>query len=187
MAITRLGGANAISGTIPQSNIANASLGAVTALPAAISTGKVLQVVETRKTDTASTSSSTMAAISGLSASITPSSSSNKILVIYIASCSSNNHTHTAISRDSGSSFIGAGVAVGSRPAVSTFHYADSNTCRPVTCTILDTPSTTSAITYQVYWRANASTGYINRTYTDADAGYGARGASSITLMEIAG
>ena len=45
MAITRLGGANAISGTIPQGNIANASLGAVTALPAAISTGKVLQVV----------------------------------------------------------------------------------------------------------------------------------------------
>ena len=33
MAITRLGGANAISGTIPQSNIANSSLGAVTALP----------------------------------------------------------------------------------------------------------------------------------------------------------
>jgi len=33
MAITRLGGANAISGIIPQGNIANASLGAVTALP----------------------------------------------------------------------------------------------------------------------------------------------------------
>ena len=41
MAITRLGGANAITGTIPQGNIANASLGAVTALPAAIPTGKV--------------------------------------------------------------------------------------------------------------------------------------------------
>ena len=39
MALTRLGGANAISGTIPQGNIANASLGAVTALPAAIPTG----------------------------------------------------------------------------------------------------------------------------------------------------
>ena len=46
MAITRLGGANAITGTIPQGNIANASLGAVTALPAAIATGKVLQVVQ---------------------------------------------------------------------------------------------------------------------------------------------
>jgi hypothetical protein len=36
MAITRLGGANAITGTIPQGNIANASLGAVTDLPAAV-------------------------------------------------------------------------------------------------------------------------------------------------------
>ena len=45
MALTRLNGINAITGTIPQGNIANASLGAVTALPAAIPTGKVLQVV----------------------------------------------------------------------------------------------------------------------------------------------
>ena len=50
MAITRLGGANAISGTIPQSNIANASLGAVTALPAAIETGALILI----KTQTAS-------------------------------------------------------------------------------------------------------------------------------------
>ena len=48
MAITRLGGANAITGTIPQGNIANASLGAVTALPASITTGKVLQVQATQ-------------------------------------------------------------------------------------------------------------------------------------------
>jgi hypothetical protein len=46
MALTRLNGINAITGTIPQGNIANASLGAVTALPAAIPTGKVLQHVK---------------------------------------------------------------------------------------------------------------------------------------------
>ena len=50
MAITRLGGANAISGTIPQGNIANSSLGAVTALPAAIDTGALILI----KTQTAS-------------------------------------------------------------------------------------------------------------------------------------
>ena len=50
MAITRLGGANAISGTIPQGNIANASLGAVTALPAAIDVGSLVLI----KTQTAS-------------------------------------------------------------------------------------------------------------------------------------
>ena len=46
MAITRLGGDECNIRTIPQGNIANASLGAVTALPAAISTGKVLQHVK---------------------------------------------------------------------------------------------------------------------------------------------
>ena len=42
--------------------------------------GKILQVKQTFKNDTASTNSGTFAAISGLTVSITPSSSSNKIL-----------------------------------------------------------------------------------------------------------
>ena len=44
MAITRLGGANAISGTIPQSNIANSSLGAVTALPFTLELQKLTNI-----------------------------------------------------------------------------------------------------------------------------------------------
>ena len=57
MAITRLGGANAISGTIPQGNIANASLGAVTALPAAITTGSLVKLHSSSiSSDTASVS-----------------------------------------------------------------------------------------------------------------------------------
>ena len=42
--------------------------------------GKILQVKQTFKNDAASTNSGTYAAISGLTVSITPSSSSNKIL-----------------------------------------------------------------------------------------------------------
>ena len=75
MAITRLGGANAISGTIPQGNIANASLGAVTALP--FGTGKVLQLLSTSFATNTTSSSSTYADVTGASLSITPSSSSN--------------------------------------------------------------------------------------------------------------
>ena len=81
MAITRLGGANAITGTIPQGNIANASLGAVTALPAAITTGKVLQVVQSWD-DQTSSSSSTYADVFASDLSITLSSTSNKVLII---------------------------------------------------------------------------------------------------------
>jgi hypothetical protein len=45
MAITRLGGANAITGTLPAANINDTSIGNITALPAGVG-GKVLQVVQ---------------------------------------------------------------------------------------------------------------------------------------------
>ena len=44
MAITRLGGANAITGTLPAANINDTSISNITALPAGVG-GKVLQVV----------------------------------------------------------------------------------------------------------------------------------------------
>ena len=44
MALSKIDAANFLTGTIPQGNVANASLGAVTSLPGAIATGKVLQV-----------------------------------------------------------------------------------------------------------------------------------------------
>ena len=50
------------------------------ATTAVLTAGKILQVKQTFKNDTASTNSGTYAAISGLTVSITPSSSSNKIL-----------------------------------------------------------------------------------------------------------
>ena len=42
MAITRLGGANAISGTLPAANINNTSIGNITSLPAAVDTGAMV-------------------------------------------------------------------------------------------------------------------------------------------------
>lgn len=50
MALTRLNGVNGITGTIPQGNIANASLGAVTALPGAIKTGALVLLNSTNLT-----------------------------------------------------------------------------------------------------------------------------------------
>jgi hypothetical protein len=183
MALTRLGtsayttlDATKLTGTLPAISGANLT---------GISAGKVLQVVETRVTATASTSSSSFSDISGMSASITPSSTSNKILVLAVLNISSNNHTHTKVLR--GSTDIGTGVAVGSRPAVSTYHNIDANSCRTAPITILDSPNSTSSQNYKIQWRANASSGYLNRTYNDVDAGYGARSSSSITLLEIEG
>ena len=49
--------------------------------------GRVLQVVTTTKTDTFTTTSSSLTDITGLSASITPASTSNKILIIAFDIC----------------------------------------------------------------------------------------------------
>ena len=62
MALSKIDAANFLTGTIPQGNVANASLGAVTALPAAISTGKVLQVVSGTLTSSYTTSSTSFVA-----------------------------------------------------------------------------------------------------------------------------
>ena len=47
MALTRLGGANAITGTLPATNINDTSIGNITALPAAILTGSLVLITET--------------------------------------------------------------------------------------------------------------------------------------------
>ena len=70
MALTRLNGVNGITGTIPQGNIANASLGAVTALPAAITTGKVINYYSNVNTSQSTVSNSVTTVIS--SPNITP-------------------------------------------------------------------------------------------------------------------
>ena len=99
--------------------INNNTLSAVTTLPAAIATGKVLQVVETRLTTVLSTTSSSWAATTGLNASITPSSTSNKVLILLNPTLSSANHGHMGLSRDGGSNFIGSGVSAGSRSGIN--------------------------------------------------------------------
>jgi hypothetical protein len=92
---------------------------AITALPSGVG-GKVLQVVQTVKSDTFSSSSATFVDITGLSASITPSSASNKILVMVSLNIGSNDsglRLMTKLFRDSTAVFIGD--TAGSRERVA--------------------------------------------------------------------
>ena len=81
-----------------------------------IPTGSVLQVMQTVKSDTYSTTSSTFNDVTGLSVSITPSSSSNKILVFVDAALGVTNAAYGAqlrLLRNSTAIYIGD--AAGSR------------------------------------------------------------------------
>ena len=178
MAITRLGGANAITGTIPQGNIANASLGAVTALPAAIPTGKILQVVHAH-TATIANSTSTTYADTGLTATITPSSSSNKIIVVVsqsVAKLGANTSGNFRVYRDS--TEIGGAI-----PARALGYTGDSTEIyfgMPFNYNFQDSPSSTSALVYKTQFNnGGGNTGTI-RCQPDSSQSY-------ILLMEVAG
>jgi hypothetical protein len=169
--------AAALSGQVPDANAPS---------------GSVIQVVQALKTDATSNASGNWADISGLSASITPTSASNKILVVMTLSASSQNGfgMYARILRNG--TAIGVGNASGSRTQANAAFYNYSNnttysTLLPLVSHVYDTPSTTSAITYKIQAYAYASTIAINyQLIGNDDAAYTPVVSSSITLMEIA-
>jgi len=174
MALTRLPVANTLTGTIASTNIANASLNDVTALPGAIATGKVLQVLTyTDSTQRSSTSSSFVNCSTTLSGDITCSATSSKVLAMVYFNGSvpqaSTTDTYT-IYRDSTNLGDSSNGMAQINPGGGTH-----DTGSVVTMMHLDSPSSTSALTYEVRGKRSASTFYIN---------YGSSKASLI-LMEI--
>jgi len=169
----------------------NNTLSSITALPTAITTGKVLQVVSTTKTDTFTTTSS-MVDITGLSVNITPSATSSKILIFSAVNGSQEvgvTRGYLILKRDSTDIFIGTDL--GSRFGGSGSFSSSNATIasETVSTCFLDSPSTTSQITYK--WqggnKGNAGSFYINRTDSDSNDATQIRLASSITVMEIEG
>ena len=155
-----------------------------------LSTGKVLQVVSTTKTDTFSTTSTSLTDITGLSVSITPSSSTSKILVIsYITGMSTSlSFSSIVLKRDSTEIFIGD--AGGVRPRVTGMFYEAGNqgNISANSPMFLDSPSTTSTLTYKVQARVGSGGGtiVINKSSRDTNTStYDFRSVSSITVMEI--
>ena len=151
------------------------------------STGSILQVVQTVKTDTfSSTTVSTWIDITGISASITPSSTTSKILVMCSVFGSSQTNGFVRLLR--GSTAICVGDAAGTRVQASTgsfYTYGDGNITNTQPITFLDSPATTSATTYKLQFWINANSFYINQDRANVDSADRARGASTITLMEV--
>ena len=154
-------------------------------------TGKILQVVSTAKTDTTSTTSLiTFVDISGMSVSITPSSSSNKILVIVDMRLGVNENRNVAYRIMRGSTAIYIGDAAGSRTRGTGSIRLMSDAkydMQSETAVFLDSPSTTSATTYklQVYCR-NSKEFNLNRNNSNANGAETVGSTSSITAMEVA-
>jgi hypothetical protein len=188
----QISGASVIASSIPTAAIADS---AITRAKMGYA-GAVLQVVSTVKTDTFSTSSGTgsPATITGLSASITPSSASNKILVLVnFGQISGDADTTWGIFMFRNGTKINAGDAAGSRAVGSIAGGVPSTggTWRGFSGSImvLDSPSSTSSVTYTFAFGGNGSaTVYLNRDGRNIDSGNdSSRTPITVTLMEIAG
>ena len=152
------------------------------------SVGKILQVVQTTKTDTQSIQSQTFTDISGMSVTITPTSASSKILVMFSISVATSSYGMVNLVR--GSTDIFKGNSTGSRVNCTVAAITqNSYECETYSHTFLDSPNTTSATTYklQACTPHNASyTVMVNRATTDTDYNYVPRPVSSITALEVA-
>ena len=151
----------------------NNTLSAITALPTGLG-GKVLQVVSTATNSFENTTSTSFVSIPNFSVNITPSATSSKIFIVSTFTMYQNvsgKNAYISLYRDStdlstNNKFINAfddtGRTIGNPAAVS----------------YLDSPSSTSQITYALYYKTESG----GRTYINYDSSQG-----SITAYEIAG
>ena len=188
-------GGNSVIIAAPDSNPASdrtlklPSDGDGTILTTNSSVGKILQVVQTVKSDSF-TSSSNDADVTGLSVNITPTSSTSKILVMAQVTCMASNVTcgiklnGTA----NGDLLLPTNSDAGSRIKMSGNQaYEDRNDQNKIqTLIFLDSPSTTNQQTYKVKVVTQGATLKVNRTNVDTDSTGYTRGCSTITVMEVA-
>ena len=165
--------------------------------------GKILQVkTNTTRDSTGSlqcTPNQTYVDIPNQNVTITPSSASNKILIMFHQIGETNYDTHHYVmglkrAISGGATTIIEGAAAGNRTQMLTTLTRSHGTDNVASvdaahCSgYLDSPNTTSAITYtvQVQDAENTNYYYYNRTANDDDTKYRERGLSWITVMEIA-
>jgi len=146
--------------------------------------GKIGQVVSTTKTDSFSSTSTSFTDITGLSVSITPTSTSSKILVLVNTNASSINATYSGVMRivrDSTAIGIGTNGSATYIGFNALRRNSGSDESKSVNYNFLDSPSSTSSLTYKVQIDVQGYTFYVNRTQTNNEFS----GASTITVMEV--
>ena len=151
--------------------------------------GNILQVVQTFKKDSFSTTSSSHAEITGLNASITKTSASSKLLITVDIGFGRSGRAVTTFLLYEDSSELTALNGTGTSPRFITNYnhlqgtteetYSMYNISKTV---LIDGQNDTNSHTYKVYGTSNAATLFVNRRSYLYDYGT----VSSVTIMEIA-
>jgi hypothetical protein len=156
----------------------------------AVSAGKIGQVLSAIETD-ASTASpdGTFTNITGLSVAITPAATSSKIWVMYNIHMTANGTNDNFASRIArGGTGIGVADSEGSCVLASAVDGGWNTNTRFSNSSInfLDSPSSTSELTYTVQWISPDSAAlYLNKPVDTGTTSNRIRTVSTITVMEV--
>lgn len=153
----------------------------------AVGGGKILQVVSTTKSDTFSTTSTSLTDITGLSVSITPTSASSKVFVtLTIGQVDASAVSAYVFDVTRAGTPVGVGDAAGSRTRGGAAGAVDPvNRGVSVVWSYLDSPATTSATTYQARCQIGSGTLWVNRSDSATDAAVYGRTVATLTVMEV--
>ena len=170
--------------------LTSAGAGAVPSFQSPAGGGKVLQVIQTLKTDTESVGGTSFSNVSGLDVTITPSASNSKILItLSMTYGTSGGSAFVAGKLLRGSTVIGLATDIQGSCTAASFGMntqEDSQTYN-LNYTFLDSPSTTNGTTYKIQispQRNGSKTFFLNRPGTTSDANR-MQGTTTLTAMEI--
>jgi len=152
--------------------------------------GKIGQVICVQKTDTTSYSGQSWADISGMTATITPSATSSKILWAFHGSGNSHtNYAHIKIVYGDGSNLttqaIGDSRGSRTRSTIAAIYDGGNDVGDHWSAQGLDSPNTTSATTYKLQWYVRSGNVQLNYRNYDVDNIGQETAMSSLTLMEV--
>jgi hypothetical protein len=147
--------------------------------------GTILQVVSATKTDSFTTTSTSMVDVTGLSVSITPRSASNSIIVLVSSAVGNNNASELAVlNLVRGSTNIAQSTGSGTANQTSAIYTANTSSNSGVSIVFLDSPATTSATTYKIQARTVTGGTMVLGRFAAND---NFRSVSTIMVLEVAG
>ena len=155
--------------------------------------GGIIQIVHANTSTHTYNNNTSYADISGVTATITPKFTSSKILIqCSLAVSKTDNHSFLGRIVRNGSAISGSGgVAESGHSSQEDGTWwlvrTTAHSANPLMVNYLDSPSSTSAVTYKAQGKTSNSGQYyaINRTVNSEDNIYASPGFSSITLMEV--
>ena len=196
MALVLNGSANTIGGLavggLPDGIVDTDMIAAEAVTGAKQGNGSVIQVVTTTKTDAFSSDSTTMEDVTGLSVNITPSTNTNKILVLFDIATGRTAQTDTSFQlvRQVSSSDVIINACAADSSTSMVFTYGDASHIGwerlHATYQVLDTPLAGVAVS-QVNYRIRtnvydaSATAYVNRPGNSSSTS----GSSTLTVMEV--